>query len=689
MAIPYRSATVPSSVMTSNAAISGGLPANAVQNVGMKPVRPGTGSSRPMTRGSTPAQPKPSGGGFFNTVMSAIGGPANAAANAIGGAMGGAMTGTVARPGRPSGQTAQRPATPQAPAAPQSANINPQTMQTLAMLAAQQGNWQLAQQILTQQQRPQQQQQQGWRPPQSNYNQPAPWGGMANYASMMGIGAQNAQNNAMNSAVWQGNNTLVSGPLQSVSSPSGSIQNPGLYTSQMTGQGGGENMNRYFGNANTEAYSMGFAGMDDPRYTAWVQSGRQRPGTAASAGGGSTATVSTGGKDGVATGGTGTGTGTGTTGAETPQQQMLGQLFDSYQAQLDAANAAGLQRYGEGKGELTDLRTRGMNEINRVGSQQAQRIRRDATNARADARAEAVRRGMDNNPASSIAARGIEQDKNDQLRMLGDNVAQQRISTDNTLTNNLTNWIYNRNDNAPDFGQLIDLAKLYGESGYGQPMAQFPNYDLSGLGSWLNGLGNNLGAGLNAGLGNIGNQLASMLPNMGGGGYGSTGSGGGSMPAGSYGGGNVRPQTPHPQQTRPGTPSPMLGGLGSLAGLYGAQYLPQIGSAIGQGAGDLIQSPGGAIQNWAQGAGGLATGLGNGIASGLNWLGGGLNGIGDYLSQAVWNGIGNPSGSASGQTLIGGIGQGIGAANNWLSGLLGGDRVLQANQALGRQLGVM
>lgn len=78
----------------------------------------------------------------------------------------------------------------------------------------------------------------------------------------MGTGTQYAQQGAISNLMSQVNdpNMHVAGGLQSVSSPSGNAQTPGLYTASMQGQGGGENMNRYFGNANTEACSMGFAG---------------------------------------------------------------------------------------------------------------------------------------------------------------------------------------------------------------------------------------------------------------------------------------------------------------------------------------------------------------------------------------------------------------------------------------------
>jgi hypothetical protein len=346
-------------------------------------------------------------------------------------------------------------------------------------------------QMMQQRQQPQPMQQ----PQTQQPTKPAPIVGAnwnPQYGAQMAAGAQYAQNNAMQNAVAQGNQARVSGQLQSASSgvQGNDLQNPGLYQASMAGQGGGENMNRYFGSHNERAYSLGFSGMDDPRYTQWVQQNGVNGNAAIGpgnngGGGGSGGSGATGGASGGTAGGAG---------ATNPTQDLLGNLFNNYQSQMDAANAANEARYGQGLEELQSLRSRSQNDINRLGSQQAQDIRKDANRTNAAALQNATARGLGNSTMPAIMQRGVQRDKTDALNRLGDSVAGQRLNADNQLTGNITNWIYNKNDNAPDFGQLIDLAKLYGESGYGQPqqqqgVPQLPPLDLSGLQGLLNGLG--------------------------------------------------------------------------------------------------------------------------------------------------------------------------------------------------------
>ena len=121
-------------------------------------------------------------------------------------------------------------------------------------------------------------------------------------------------------------------------------------------------------------------------------------------------------------------------------------------------------------------------------------------------------------------------------------------------------------------------------------MPQSPPLDLSGL------------QGLFTGLGNLGAQLPQLGIPKAGGYQQQQGQGQGSMPAGAYGGGNL----PGPGAGAHATGFGQL--AGSLAGLYGAPYLPQVGQAIGQGVGNFMQSPYQSLQNVGPGLANGATG---------------------------------------------------------------------------------
>lgn len=411
------------------------------------------------------------------------------------------------------------------------------------------------------------------------------------WANMIGNQYQNAQNSAVRDLQWMADNMRVSGPLQGQYTTSGS--NP------VAGQFMAANNNMVHANPNIDPTRGGQMAVSDYYTDAngvrrmYDQSQPMTPEirnqllgytntwNAAPAGGGGT---------GTGTGGTGTGaggTGTGGVNGEVTIPTILQDTMNEYKAKIDEANAANEARYQEGRGILDDRYGRNMKEINRLGAQQARDIRADASRAKGAQTQDLTRRGMSGTTSAAVAARGVDRDKSDALNRLGDTVAQNRVNTDTQLSGDIANWIASRNDIAPNYEKLLDLAMQLGVGGIGQTPG---NTNLPNINDLLPLLNSGL---LNAMMG--WNQRPSSYPQYPQGvypqGYGQGGQQpaqqtvGNSRPsAGGGGTGGTRPSNTRPSNSG-GANATILGSMLSPAMLQG------LGGYLAQGVGNLVSNP--------------------------------------------------------------------------------------------------
>jgi hypothetical protein len=152
-----------------------------------------------------------------------------------------------------------------------------------------------------------------------------------------------------------------------------------------------------------------------------------------------------------------------------------------YGSDYDEARAANLARYYEGKGELTDLRKRGLGAYGSLGAQQDADI-----NQQYDSQASQVQQGMVNRglTASTIGPSmqlGVERGRAGALSRAGDARLRDQLAFDERITGNVAGFIERREDPYPDLGQYLSVAQQYGASGGGSP-AVYGGYQVPGGG---------------------------------------------------------------------------------------------------------------------------------------------------------------------------------------------------------------
>lgn len=153
-----------------------------------------------------------------------------------------------------------------------------------------------------------------------------------------------------------------------------------------------------------------------------------------------------------------------------PGTSLFDQLVASYKSKIDEANAANIKRYDEIHKELSDLRTRNQDRVKNWGFAAQADIDERMQTALGNQRAELAARGLSNSsilPAfeGQVAQRTArEQQRVSEMR---DSRASEYDSKD---TNALVGAVERREDVAPDYNNLIQLAMQYGRSGQGQGM---------------------------------------------------------------------------------------------------------------------------------------------------------------------------------------------------------------------------
>lgn len=141
------------------------------------------------------------------------------------------------------------------------------------------------------------------------------------------------------------------------------------------------------------------------------------------------------------------------------------QLSYEFQQKLEQANAANQARYDQGLGELTDLRSRSMADLEGVGQQQSADIDRNFRSASGQVQQDLSRRGLLGTSRVASETRRLEEGRAGSQNRLAEQLAMARIGADQSMTNNLTGWIERRNDTAPEMQHLMALQQGLGSSG--------------------------------------------------------------------------------------------------------------------------------------------------------------------------------------------------------------------------------
>lgn len=451
-------------------------------------------------------------------------------------------------------------------------------------------------------------------------------------ALMMG-----AQSNAMGNALSQVNDPAmrVSGPLNNVITTPGSAgAGLGQWMAQQQNaahanigndptRGGVMALSDYvnrpdgsrvLGNPNNYADATQMLGGRAPRDLSPGMGGAGTSGGSGSTGGSSAASGSS-------------NAGGGTSPTPNSAQQMLDPLVAQYQAAMDAANASNDQRYDQGLANLAAQRSRSEADLARMGASRAQEIRDNARRAEAQGMQNLTARGLANTTNLPTMQRGVARDANRAQTALGDVMAQNRYNQDRAMTGDLNQWIYQRDDQAPSFDTLANLAL-----GLAQAQVQPPAFDINSV---LDRLGRQPSI----------QDLLSMLPQMPranlqqpyaqfpylpGINFPQQGAGGNVGQQGQAGPAGGRPFEVNGQFNN-GAPQPggSLGGTGLALGGYGlTQALPY----LNQGLGQFMQNPGSTVA-------GAGNGLGNLIASGVSGVNGLLGQGMGYLGNAINNTI--------------------------------------------------
>ena len=391
---------------------------------------------------------------------------------------------------------------------------------------------------------------------------------------------QGAQNNAMNSAVAGANQTRVSGPLSSVTGPSGALQNPGLYTAQ-------------YNNSPKAQQSIGAMGdVGDARWRAnmgpndtYTDQGQVIRGGGGGSGTGTTGAAGASGSSGAAAGGTSPPNGA---------QQILDPLVAQFQQAMDDSNAANDARDVRGMTKLETNEARSQADLARMGQSRAQEIRDGARRAEAQGMQNLTARGLANTTNLPTMQRGVQRDANRAMTQLGDVMAQNRYNQNRQNTLDQTSWIFNRDDQGPNYDTLANLAL-----GLAQSQVQPPAFDINDV---LSRLGRQPSI----------QDLLSMLPQM-------------------QGGNLQQPNQQFPQLPRVNFPQQqqqIQGGMGNDFIFEGNQNFGGLGG-LAQQRQQQQQPP---VQQQPQQGGSSATGASYYPGMGYGWM----NPDGSFMSEEQW-----------------------------------------------------
>lgn len=152
----------------------------------------------------------------------------------------------------------------------------------------------------------------------------------------------------------------------------------------------------------------------------------------------------------------------------TPGSELFQKLISSFQSKIDEANKANIKRYDEGHGELSDLRSRNQGRVQNWGVAATADLDERMQEALGAQKASLASHGLDSSTILPAFQGRVARDTAREAQRISEMRDSRASQYDTNDTNNLVGFVERRNDVAPDYGQLINLATQYGQSGQGQ-----------------------------------------------------------------------------------------------------------------------------------------------------------------------------------------------------------------------------
>ncbi len=145
----------------------------------------------------------------------------------------------------------------------------------------------------------------------------------------------------------------------------------------------------------------------------------------------------------------------------------LSNLTNEFQSQMNRANAANEARYQDIlKGYQQRFET-GAGQLQGMGAQEGRDINELYDKQRAQQNQNLIGRGLGNSTVLSTMNAGNDRERAADLGRLNERVRQQSIGTMAGLSGDELNFMASKNENAPSWGQLAQLATGIGTAGYG------------------------------------------------------------------------------------------------------------------------------------------------------------------------------------------------------------------------------
>ena len=135
---------------------------------------------------------------------------------------------------------------------------------------------------------------------------------------------------------------------------------------------------------------------------------------------------------------------------------------------MNRANRANERRYRDINAEYDALQGRVQGYIGDLGAQQGADIDRQYRNLGSDTYQRLVGRGLGNSTITGTMAMGVERERQQAYNRLNDQLMRERAQADMQATLPQLQFMENREDVQPNYGQLAGLMQAYGQSGAGQ-----------------------------------------------------------------------------------------------------------------------------------------------------------------------------------------------------------------------------
>lgn len=140
-------------------------------------------------------------------------------------------------------------------------------------------------------------------------------------------------------------------------------------------------------------------------------------------------------------------------------------LIESFQTAQDEARKENEARFAEIKTGLKGRRQRVLDLIRGTGEQERKDIQTRATGRRSAAQQDLISRGIGTTTIRTDVSEGVAREEEAQLARLSDRLRLQEADVDTRLSGDLFSFLERREDQFPDFSQLINLAIGLGQGG--------------------------------------------------------------------------------------------------------------------------------------------------------------------------------------------------------------------------------